>query len=116
MKPWILALIGALSIAGTAAGQSPHKMTGTGMLTGHEKMQMRESDQKLDDLVQRLNGAQGNDRVDRLIAVVNQLVAERRQMREMMTMHGGMMCDMASKPAEAVTSDEDHSAHHPEKK
>jgi hypothetical protein len=31
-------------------------------------------------------------------------------------MHGGMMCDMASKPAEAATPEEDHSAHHPEKK
>jgi hypothetical protein len=115
MKPWILALIGALSIAGAAAGQSSHKTTGTAMMPGHE-MQMRESDKKLDDLVQQLNAAHGNDRVDRLVAVVNQLVAERRQMREMMAMHEGMMGHMASKPAEAVTPEEDHSAHHPEKK
>jgi hypothetical protein len=120
MKTTILTLICALSIAGGVAGQSPHKMTGTSMMAGQSKMmgEMKESDKKLDELVRQLNDAHDNDRIDRLVAVVNELVAERRQMREMMAMHGDMMrhmSSMSSTPPDASTPKDDHSAHHPEK-
>ena len=116
MKTSILALISALVIAGGAvAGQAPRKMTETSMMTGQAKMMagMRESDTKLDELLKQLNAAHGDERVDRLVAVVNLLVAERRQMREMMAMHGDMMRHTG---AEAPALEDDHSAHHPEKK
>ena len=116
MKTSILALISALAIAGGAvAGQAPRKMMETSMMTGQAKLmaEMRESDRKLDELVKQLNAAHDDERVDRLVAVVNLLVAERRQMREMMAMHGDMMQHAA---ADAPASEDDHSAHHPEKK
>ena len=116
MKTSILALISALAIAGGAvAAQAPHKMIETSMMTGHAKMmaEMRESDRKLDELVKQLNTTHGDERVDRLVAVVNLLAAERRQMREMMAMHGDMMGHAA---ADAPVPGDDHSAHHPDKK
>jgi hypothetical protein len=116
MKTLILALISALAIAGgAAAGQAPRKMMETSMMTGHAKMmaEMRESDGKLDELVKQLNATHGDERVDRLVAVVNLLVAERWQMREMMAMHGDMMRHTA---ADTPAPEDDHSAHHPEKK
>jgi hypothetical protein len=54
-------------------------------------MSMQASDKKLDDLIAQLNAAKGADRIDKLVAVVNELAAERKQMTGMMSMHGGMM-------------------------
>jgi len=117
MKTSILAVISALAIAGgaAAAAQAPRKMAETSMMTGHAKMMadMHEGDRTLDELVKQLNATHGEERVDRLVAVVNVLVAERRQMREMMAMHGDMMRHTA---ADAPAPEDDHSAHHPEKK
>ena len=54
-------------------------------------MSMQASDKKLDDLIAQLNAAKGNDRIDKLVAVVNELAAQRKQMTGMMSMQGGMM-------------------------
>ena len=51
-------------------------------------MAMMAQDDKLDKLVADLNAAKGNDRIDKLVAVVNELVAERKAMHERMK---GMM-------------------------
>lgn len=113
MRTWILVLIGALSIGvGLTAGQTepPTPPATKSMMSGQQaKMAgMRDGDKKLDELVRQLNAAQGNDRIDRLVAVVNELVAEHRHMSEMMAMHAGMM-----QPAAAT---DEHSSHHPEQK
>jgi hypothetical protein len=66
------------------------------MMAGQHNMMMsmQASNRKLDDLIAQLNAAKGNDRIDKLVAVVNELVAERKQMTSMMSMQGGMMQHM----------------------
>jgi len=89
MKTLLLALVATVAIAGTARMQEPPKtpdkpmMNMTGMMAAKEAQ-----DKKFDALVIELNAAKGNDRIDKLVAVVNALVAERTAMREHMN---GMM-------------------------
>jgi hypothetical protein len=95
MKTWFLALVGVIAIAGGAARmqEPPKKPDMHAMMVDQQKMMMsmQTSDKKLDDLVAQLNAAKGNDRIDKLVAVVNELAAERKNMQGMMSMHGGMM-------------------------
>jgi hypothetical protein len=112
MKTTLIAVIGALVVlAGVARSQdtSTSKPDMHAMMAGqqHMMMSMQASDRKLDDLVAQLNAAKGNDRIDRLVAIVNELVAERKQMTGMMAMHGGMMNTMMQKKA-----DDEHAEHH----
>jgi class 3 adenylate cyclase len=114
MRTAILVLIGAFAIGITiTAKQTAPKAAPTPMpVTAGQASRMtamHDDGRKLDELTQQLNAATGNDRIDRLVAVVNELVAERRRMREGMAMHGGMM-----QPAAAP--DTDHSSHHQEQK
>ncbi len=52
-------------------------------------------DQKLDALVAEMNRASGSKRVDRMAAVLNELVGQRKAMRDgMMQMHSEMMSHM----------------------
>jgi hypothetical protein len=102
MRTLILAGVAALALA---AGIARPQETATvpdmhAMMAGQQKMMMsmQATDKKLDDLVAQLNAAKGNDRIDKLVAVVNELVAERKQMANMMSMHGGMMQHMMQKP------------------
>lgn len=104
---------------------------------------MKAMDQKVDDLVAKMNAARGGEKVDTIAAVVNELVAQRKQMRGRMTamqdrmmghmmghmtsMQGGMMGmmshgqageapSMANCPMMKGLAQEapgDHSAHHP---
>ncbi|HET9833865.1 MAG TPA: hypothetical protein VFP91_19215 [Vicinamibacterales bacterium] len=98
MRTLIVGGIAALALAAgvgrsqeTAAKPDMHAM----MAGQHQMMMsMQASDKKLDDLIAQLNAAKGNDRIDKLVAVVNELVAERKQMANMMSMHGGMMQHM----------------------
>jgi hypothetical protein len=106
MKTTLLALAGVLLLAGSVGrteGQTaPPDGKGTMMTSMPMSMQ---SDTKLDQLVADLNGSRGasvDARLDKVIAVVNELVAERKQMRGMMRMMHG---DGAPK--------DDHSTHHP---
>ena len=96
MKTTFIAVIGALIVwAGVARSQeaTAPKQDMHAMMAGqqHMMMSMQASDKKLDELVAQLNAAKGNERVDKLVAVVNALVAERKDMHGMMSMHGGMM-------------------------
>src|SRR5215831_8751720 len=69
------------------------------MMAEQHKMMMstQVSDKKLDDLIAQLNAAKGTDRIDKLVAVVNELAAQRKQMTGMMSMHDGMMQHMTHK-------------------
>ena len=115
MKALILVLTGMLVVTSAAgyaqnppAASDPHpKMAGQQPMMAS----MQAADKKLDDLVEQLNGARGDDRLDKLIAVVKELVAERKTMREMMAGHGGMMMNRESA---APVPGNDHSSHHPE--
>jgi hypothetical protein len=115
MKALILVLTGMLVVASAAgraqnppAASDPHpKMAGQQPMMAS----MQAADKKLDDLVAQLNAARGDERLDKVIAVVKELVAERKAMREMMAGRGGMM--MNREPA-APGASSDHSTHHPE--
>ena len=67
------------------------------MMAGHEKMmtEMKAADQKLDDLVAKMNSAPSPERADATAAVVTEMVAQRRTMQAgMMKMQQGMMSHM----------------------
>ena len=116
MKTTLLVLTGLLAVAGASGhAQTPPAAPKTSaMMAGQQQMMasMQAGDRKLDDLLAQLNAARGNDRLDKLVAVVNALAAERKGMREMMAMHGTMMGTMMNRTAAPATGD-DHSEHHP---
>lgn len=68
------------------------------MMADREKMmtEMKAADQRLDQLVAKMNAASGADKVDATAAVVTEMVSQRRTMRDgMMKMEDGMMAHMA---------------------
>ena len=68
-----------------------------GMMAQHEKMmaEMKAADQRLDELVAKMNQASGQGKVDATAATVTEIVAQRRMMRDrMMHMHHQMMGHM----------------------
>ena len=101
MRNFILTGIALVAVAaGVARSQeAASKPDMHTMMADQHKMMtsMQASNKKLDDLIAQLNAAKGNDRIDKLVAVVNELAAERKQMTSMMSMHGGMMQQMMSK-------------------
>jgi hypothetical protein len=63
----------------------------------HDKIvaDMTAADQRLDDLVAKMNAASGQAKVDATAAVVTELVTQRKTMRDrMMKMQDGMMGHM----------------------
>jgi hypothetical protein len=67
------------------------------MMGEHEKMMadLKAADQRLDGLVAKMTAASGQAKVDATAAVVTEIVAQRRTMREgMMKMQHGMMSHM----------------------
>jgi hypothetical protein len=77
------------------------------MMAQHQKMmdEMKAMDARLDGLVQTMNTAQGQAKVDATAAVVTELVQQRKTMHErMMTMHHGMMGHMMGHMAEGKES------------
>ena len=52
---------------------------------------MRQHDQKLDDLIAKMNAAKGEAKVDAIAAVLNELVAQRKEMRKQMAAGPGPM-------------------------
>ncbi len=67
------------------------------MMARHKEMmaKMEAMDSRLDDLVEKMNAAKGSKKADAVAAVVNELVAQRKQMREhMMAMQPEMMKHM----------------------
>jgi hypothetical protein len=63
----------------------------------HEQMmsRMKAADAALDELVSRMNAASGDEKVEAMAAVVNEIVTQRRAMHShMMQMHEHMMSHM----------------------
>jgi hypothetical protein len=102
-----------MSVAPGLAAQTPqdHQHAATGqvkpasgmeakcqaMMAEREKMMtaMKAADQRLDDLVAKMNTASGKEKMAATAAVVNEMVTERRTMRDvMMKMQEGMMSHM----------------------
>lgn len=77
------------------------------MMARHQKMmeEMKAMDSRLDGLVQKMNAAQGQTKVDATASVVAELVQQRKTMHERMTtMHQGMMGHMMGHMAEGKES------------
>jgi hypothetical protein len=130
-----IALALAVALGSTSRAQTPdsakpeRKMAG--MMADRQKMmaEMQASQKRLDDLLAAANAAHGTDKVDRLTAVVTELVAQQRHMgRHMMSMSGmgatqgaleSPAPDAVRKapagvaPAGPTATEEDHAAHHP---
>jgi len=107
-------LLGSLLVVGLGAGvqtqqpehqhqQPPGKPSADmsakckAMMAEHEKMmaEMKAADQRLDDLVAKMNASSGQAKTDATAATVTEIVAQRKTMRDrMMQMHQGMMSHM----------------------
>jgi hypothetical protein len=82
---------------------------------------MRTDQKKLDDLVTAMNGATGADKLDRVAAVITEMVAQHGRMVEHMgSMHDGMMQNMM-KPGDRkmqgsgqAAPPTEHEQHHPQ--
>ena len=95
---------------------------GAHMMAYHQKMMadMKASQKRLDDLVAAMNQATGDDKVDKLAAVVTELVAQQREMCGRM-MSGNMTMPMSmmqhapdtTAPAPAGKPEDDPATHHP---
>ena len=126
-------LIGGLVVlllsASTATAQQPGAPTPdrrSGMAGGNQMstMMMDSLNHRLDSLVDRMNRTSGNQKVQAMAAVINELVTQRKAMQErmhqMMERGGmmGMMNDSTSagrKPPlspDTVTDTTNHAAHH----
>jgi hypothetical protein len=119
MKTWMLALTAALMVS-SAIGRTqsqPATPDMHAMMANQQKMMaaMQATDKKLDDLVAQMNAARSNDRLDKVIAVVNELAAAHRQMGGMMSMRGGMMQGMMNMPIDGQKPADDHASPHQEK-
>jgi hypothetical protein len=67
------------------------------MMADRERMmtEMKAADERLDDLVAKMNAASGMEKANATAAVVNEMVTQRRTMRDgMMKMEDGMMGHM----------------------
>lgn len=116
--------------ASTVAAQQPAPATPgrqSGMAGGNQMsmMMMDSLNHRLDSLVSRMNRTNGNQKVQAMAAVINELVAQRKAMQErmhqMMERGGmmGMMKDSTSaggRPAvnpNTAADTTNHAAHHP---
>lgn len=102
-------------------GQGP--AAGRGMMAQQQMMaEMQAEQKKLGELVASMNTATGADKVNRMAAVITEMVAEHGRMSEhMMSMQSGMMQQMMqgrqTSPPGATGKDdtrpEAHEEHHP---
>ena len=78
-------------------GMMDEKMMDESMMAHHKEMmaKMEAMDARLDELVKKMNAATGSKKTDAVAAVINELVAQRKQMHEqMMAMLPEMMKHM----------------------
>ena len=122
-KPLMFAAVLALVVLTARPGQAQaanNDMAAMKQGMGAQMMaDMKASQMKLDELVAAMNQATGDDKVDKLAAVVTDLVAQHREMCGRM-MSGNMMpmsmmrhTPEAATPAPAGKPQDDHATHHP---
>ncbi len=116
--------------ASTVAAQQPGASTPDGHreIAGKNQMSMMMMDslnRRLDSLVDRMNRTSGNQKVQSMAAVINELVVQRKAMQERMHQmmeRGGMMGMMKDSTApgrkampspDATADTTNHAAHHP---
>jgi hypothetical protein len=109
-----LLVAGMLYAQNTPAAQGRGQAAGRGMMAQQQQMMadMKAEQKKLSELVASMNAATGADKVNRIAAVVTEMVAEHGRMSEhMMSMQNGMMQQMMQGRQQAPP--EDHEQHHP---
>ena len=128
-KPLMFAAVFALVVFTARPGQAQaahndmaamKQGMGAHMMADHQKMMadMKASQKKLDDLVAAMNQATGDDKVNKLAAVVTEMVARQREMC-VRIMSGNMMLPMSTiqpTPEGTVPAgkpEDDRAAHHP---
>ena len=104
----LIALVGAFLLASGVSAQQPgrHQRDSTGAMQGPGvnrqmvKQKIQESDARLDRLVSQMNQSTGNKKVQAMAAVINELVAQRKQMHQRMgqMMDSGMMGGPGRRP------------------
>lgn len=99
-------IFGSLGLASPGFAQNPDQPTMSRqqmqekcqeMMVKHQEMreEMAAMDARLEELVQQMNAATGEARVDAMAAVINELIEQRREMHDMMAEMGpGMMGHM----------------------
>ena len=112
-----LAVLLVGSVTGLALAQEDQEMMDgekmaeqrEAMMAKHQEMmaEMESMDAKLDSLVAAMNAATGDDKVNAMAAVLDELVKQRGAMREKMQQkHMGMMHDK-----EGEAEEDEHSSH-----
>lgn len=127
MTRTLLVLAAAFFLAGIVFAQDSPAPRGRGregadMMAQHQQMmgEMQAAQKKLDELVASMNAAKETEKVDRIAAVVTEMVALHKQMMAhmaampMMSMRGGMMQRGAGPGPGAASAD--HKQHHPDDK
>jgi hypothetical protein len=98
---------GAAAVMGGQADMADHKQKMAEQAAMMAKMVA--ADQKLADLVAQMKAAKSEDKIAAVAAVLEELVAQRRQMHQSC----GMM--KTAPPVVPETTEPDHGAHHPGK-
>ena len=94
IRATLLCLGGSLVVATGVSAQQPGPQSDTSRAMRREMMMQRvqAADARLDKLVSEMNRASGAKKVEAMAAVINEMVAQRKQMRahmrEMMESHG----------------------------
>jgi len=102
------------------------------MMEMHQEMQtkMKQMDQKLSDLGQKMNQATGDQKIQAMEAVLNEMINQRNAMRAMMMSNHSMMmphmgehmqkgassmmeCPMMKEMQKEAKEKEEHTEHHP---
>jgi hypothetical protein len=113
LRTTLLWIAASLVLASAGAAQQPGPRADSAWAKRQQMMmqQMQAADTRLDKLVDEMNRATGSKKVEAMAAVINEMVAQRRQMRAhmmqtmdsggRMMMHGygrGAMMDSSPKP------------------
>ena len=113
LRTTLLWIVASLVLASAGAAQQPGPRPDSAWAKRHQTMmqQMQAADTRLDKLVAEMNRATGSKKVEAMAAVINEMVAQRRQMQAhmmqmmdsggRMMMHGygpGAMMDSSPKP------------------
>ena len=115
MRFAVLSLVFVL-LASNASAQQRHQGDSTKAMQGRQmdrpmmQQKVQEADARLDGLVSQMNRTTGSKKIQAMAAVINELVAQRKQMHQRMgqMMESGMM--ERAQPAGADSGD--HSEHH----
>jgi polyhydroxyalkanoate synthesis regulator phasin len=108
----LLVASGAFAQHPAAGGEQPAQMPSMDCQSMMQEMQAssKAMDDRLQQLIDEMNKAKGSARVDRMAAVINELVTQRKQMREQMTtMMPKMMGHMTEHMKSGMMSGMSHS-------